>query len=91
MAMKRLRQDEARRIAASIAARTASTWRLICWSKTTTSTLTEEKRRGLYKLPPDAIVKARDDTAAQVNRISLTFVGTVIFCVLSLLTPDTAY
>ena len=48
------------------------------------------KRQGLWKLPSDAIVKARDDTAAQVNRILLTFVGTVVFCVLSLLTPDTA-
>jgi hypothetical protein len=46
--------------------------------------------QGLCKLPSDAIVKARDDTATQVNRILLTFVGTVIFCVLSLLTPDSA-
>jgi hypothetical protein len=52
--------------------------------------LNRRKRQGLCKLPADAIVKARDDTAAQVNRILLTFVGTVIFCVLSLLTPDSA-
>ena len=48
------------------------------------------KRQGLCKLPSDAIIKARDDTAAQVNRVTLTFVGAVIFCVLSLLTPDSA-
>jgi hypothetical protein len=48
------------------------------------------KSQGLCKLPPDAIIKARDDTASQVNRITLTFVGIVVFCVLSLLTPDTA-
>ena len=52
--------------------------------------LKRRKRQGLCKLPADAIVKARDDTAAQVNLILLTFVGTVIFCVLSLLTPDSA-
>jgi hypothetical protein len=52
--------------------------------------LRRRKRQGLCKLPSDAIVKARDDTAAQVNRITLTFVGTVAFCVLSLLTPDAA-
>jgi hypothetical protein len=34
------------------------------------------------------IAKARDDTAAQVNRIFLTLVGTAVFCALSLLTPD---
>jgi hypothetical protein len=48
------------------------------------------KRQGLCKLPSDAIIKARDDTGAQVNRITLTFVGTVVFCVLSLLAPDAA-
>jgi hypothetical protein len=54
------------------------------------SSLKRSKRQGLCKLPPEAIVKATDDTATQVNRILLTFVGTVIFCVLSLLTPDSA-
>jgi len=49
-----------------------------------------KRRQGLCKLPSDAIVKARDDTEAQVNRILLTFVGTVVFCMLSLLTPDSA-
>jgi hypothetical protein len=36
------------------------------------------------------IAKARDDTAAQVNRIFLTLVGTAAFCLLSLLTPDSS-
>jgi hypothetical protein len=52
--------------------------------------LTRHNRPGLCKLPSDAIIKARDDTAAQVNQILLTFVGTVIFCMLSLFTPDIA-
>jgi hypothetical protein len=52
--------------------------------------LRRRKRQGLCKLPSDVIIKARDDTAAQVNRITLTFFGTFIFCMLSLLTPDTA-
>jgi uncharacterized protein YjbI with pentapeptide repeats len=46
--------------------------------------------QGLYKPSPDAIAKARDDTTAQVNRILLTLVGTAVFCLLSLLTPDIA-
>jgi hypothetical protein len=41
-------------------------------------------------LSPELIGKARDDTAGQVTRILLTFVGTAMFCVLSLLTPDSA-
>src|SRR5262249_52646949 len=36
------------------------------------------------------ISKARDETAAQVTRIGLTFVGTSAFCLLSLLSPDSA-
>jgi hypothetical protein len=52
--------------------------------------LKQRKSQGLCKLPADAIVKARDDTAAQANRILLTFVGAVVFCVLCLLTPDSA-
>jgi uncharacterized protein YjbI with pentapeptide repeats len=52
--------------------------------------LKRRNRQGLCKLSADVIVKARDDTAAQVNRILLTFVGTFLFCVLSLLTPDSA-
>jgi hypothetical protein len=46
--------------------------------------------QGLHKPSPDAIAKARDDTSAQVNRVSLTLVGTALFCLLSLLTPDSA-
>jgi hypothetical protein len=46
--------------------------------------------QGLCKPPPDAVAKARDDTAAQVNRILLTLVGTAVFCLLSLFTPDSA-
>jgi hypothetical protein len=49
-----------------------------------------ERRRGLRKLSTDLIRKARDDTAAQVSRIGLTFLGTAAFCLLSLLSPDSA-
>jgi hypothetical protein len=47
-------------------------------------------RQGLSKLTPELLAKATDETATQTTRIMLTFVGTAIFCVLSLLTPDTA-
>jgi hypothetical protein len=47
-------------------------------------------RQGLRKLSPDLVYKARDDTTAQVNRLLLTFVGTAAFCLLSLLSPDSA-
>jgi hypothetical protein len=47
-------------------------------------------RPGLRRLSADQIGKASDDTAAQVSRIGLTFVGTVAFCLLSLLSPDSA-
>jgi hypothetical protein len=46
--------------------------------------------QGLRKLSPDLISKARDETATQVSRIGLTFVGTAAFCLLSLLSPDSA-
>jgi uncharacterized protein YjbI with pentapeptide repeats len=46
--------------------------------------------QGLRKLSPDLISKARDETAAQVTRIGLTFLGTAAFCLLSLLSPDSA-
>jgi hypothetical protein len=46
--------------------------------------------QGLRKLSPDVISKARDETATQVTRIGLTFLGTTAFCLLSLLTPDSA-
>ena len=48
------------------------------------------KLKGLRRPPPDLIAKARDDTAAQVNRVFLTLVGTAAFCALSLLTPDSS-
>jgi hypothetical protein len=48
------------------------------------------RRQGLRKLSPDLISKARDETTTQVTRIGLTFVGTTAFCLLSLLTPDSA-
>jgi hypothetical protein len=40
------------------------------------------RRQGLRKLSPDLISKARDETAAQVRRIGLTFLGTAAFCLL---------
>lgn len=48
------------------------------------------RRQGLRKLSPDLISKARDETATQVTRVGLTFVGTAAFCLLSLLSPDSA-
>jgi uncharacterized protein YjbI with pentapeptide repeats len=48
------------------------------------------RRQGLRKLSPDLISKARDETATQVTRVGLTFLGTTAFCLLSLLSPDSA-
>ena len=48
------------------------------------------RHQGLRKLAPDLISKARDETATQVTRIGLTFLGTAAFCLLSLLSPDSA-
>src|SRR4249920_361846 len=48
------------------------------------------RHQGLRKLSPDLIGKARDETATQVTRIGLTFLGTSAFCLLSLLSPDSA-
>jgi hypothetical protein len=48
------------------------------------------KHSGLRKLSPDLISKARDETATQINRIGLIFLGTTAFCLLSLLSPDSA-
>ena len=47
-------------------------------------------RRSLRILSPDSIGKAADETATQVTRIGLTFLGTTVFCLLSLLSPDSA-
>src|SRR5215472_3932925 len=46
--------------------------------------------RGLRKLSPDVISKVIDETNAQATRIGLTFLGTTAFCLLSLLSPDSA-
>ena len=54
------------------------------------SPLTGRKRRGLRKPSADLVNKSIDETAAQVTRIGLTFLGTAAFCLLSLLTPDSA-
>src|SRR5262249_9590012 len=48
------------------------------------------RRQGLRKLSPDLISEARDETGTQVTRIGLTFLGTAAFCLLSLLSPDSA-
>src|SRR5262249_54756712 len=48
------------------------------------------RHQGLRKLSPDLIGKAKDETATQVTRIGLTFLGTAAFCLLSLLSPDSA-
>jgi hypothetical protein len=47
-------------------------------------------RQGLSKLSPEQLGKASDETAAQVSRIGVTFLGTAAFCLLSLLSPDSA-
>jgi uncharacterized protein YjbI with pentapeptide repeats len=48
------------------------------------------RHQGLHKLSPDLISKARDETATQVTRLGLTFLGTTAFCLLSLESPDIA-
>jgi uncharacterized protein YjbI with pentapeptide repeats len=48
------------------------------------------RHQGLRKLSSDLISKALDETATQVTRIGLTFLGTAAFCLLSLLSPDSA-
>ena len=52
--------------------------------------LTGRKLQGLRRLSPDLISKAIDETRAHVTRIGLTFLGTSAFCLLSLLSPDSA-
>src|SRR5258708_4295139 len=47
-------------------------------------------RRGLRKLSPDLISKARDENDTQVTRIGLTFFSTAAFCLPGLLSPDSA-
>src|SRR5690242_1126201 len=55
-----------------------------------TPRVTARNRQGLRTPSADLIDKARDETAAQVTRIGLTFLGTTAFCLLSLLSPDSA-
>ena len=45
-------------------------------------------RQGLRKLSADLIDKASDDTDDQVVRLMLGFVGTALFCLLALASPD---
>ena len=59
-------------------------------AKLGSTSVTYRKHPGLRKLSPDLISKATDETATQVNRIGLTFLGTTAFCLLSLLSPDSA-
>jgi hypothetical protein len=47
-------------------------------------------RPGLRKLSADLIGKASDETASQVVRLMLAFVGIAAFCLLSLESPDSA-
>ena len=47
-------------------------------------------RNGLRKLSADLIDEASDETASQVVRLMLAFVGTAAFRVLSLASPDSA-
>ena len=57
------------------------------WQRPTKEVRNPPQRRGLRKLSSDFIGKARDETATQVTRIGLTFLGTTAFCLLSLLSP----
>ncbi|HVQ71881.1 MAG TPA: pentapeptide repeat-containing protein [Bradyrhizobium sp.] len=52
--------------------------------------MTGRKLQGLRRLSPDLVSKATDETRAHVTRIGLTFLGTSAFCLLSLLSPDSA-
>jgi hypothetical protein len=53
------------------------------WQPPTKEVRNPPQRRGLRKLSSDFIGKARDETATQVTRIGLTFLGTSAFCLLS--------
>jgi Pentapeptide repeats (8 copies) len=60
------------------------------WAALMSANGAPSRRLGLRKPSPDLIGKARDENAAQVTRIGLTFLGTTAFCLLSLLSPDSA-
>jgi hypothetical protein len=57
---------------------------------TTEAVSTHRSRRGLSRLSPEAIGKAINETDKQINGIMLAFIGAAAFCVLSLLSPDSA-
>jgi hypothetical protein len=60
------------------------------WAALASDCALRPPKKGLRKLSPDLISKARDETATQVTRVGLTFLGTAAFCFLSLLSPDSA-
>ena len=53
-----------------------------------TTALNGRRRQGLGPLSPDLIDKASDETNEQVVRLMLAFVGTALFCLLALASPD---
>jgi uncharacterized protein YjbI with pentapeptide repeats len=64
--------------------------RLHAWRTRVAPASAARRHQGLRKLSPDIIGKARDETTTQVMRIGLTFLATAAFCLLSLLSPDSA-
>jgi Pentapeptide repeats (8 copies) len=48
------------------------------------------RRQGLHRPSLDLIGKARDENAAQVSRVGLTFLSTAAFCLLTLFAGDSA-
>jgi hypothetical protein len=54
------------------------------------SSVITRRRQGLRTLSPDQLGNAINETEKQVNSIMLAFIGAAAFCILSLLTPDTA-
>src|SRR6267142_276429 len=52
--------------------------------------LSTSRRQGLRGPSPDLIGKARDENAAQITRVGLTFLGTAAFCLLTVFTGDSA-
>ncbi len=52
--------------------------------------LSTSSRQGLHGPSLDLIGKARDENAAQVTRVGLTFLSTAAFCLLTLFAGDSA-
>src|SRR5262245_3347989 len=53
------------------------------------------EHRGLRKEPPERrvaelLIKAQEETSVRIGRIMATFVGAALFCLLSLLSPDSS-